>query len=170
MNAHHQDFFVIGTVENTDLAALGNYLVTSPHKIVIKLFGAGSFERPYIAALGIHSGHHMTDQPVFPGRVHALNDYQQSPAVLRVEFLLQMSQYLDAMLQQAMSFVLVLQPPGVSRIVVFQTKLVALRYTVWRRKLVCFFSEFFGFHSVAVSVAGDCLPANQRDASECGSH
>src|ERR1700719_15827 len=155
MNTHHQHFFVIRAVENADLAALGNYFVTSPHKIVIELFVAGLFERPHIAALRIHSGHHMADQPVFPRRVHSLNDHQQSPAVLRVEFLLQMPQHLDAVLQQAMSFVFVLQAPGGFRIMVFQTKLLTLGDTEWSRNLCCFFSEFFGFHGVLISVAGE---------------
>ena len=74
-----------------------------------------------------------------------------------------MSQHLDTVLQQAMSFVFVLQTAGVFRIVVFQTKLLALRDTVWRRKLCCFFSEFFGFHGVAISVAGDCVTASERE-------
>src|ERR1700692_2229698 len=149
MNAHHQDFFVVRAVENADLAAVRHYLVTSPHKIVIELFLAGLFERPHIAALRIDSGHHMTDQSVFSGRVHALNDHQHSPAVLRVEFLLQMSQRLDTVLQQAMSVLFVLHAAGVLGIVIFQTKLLALRDTVWRHELRCFFSEFFGFHGVA---------------------
>jgi hypothetical protein len=34
-----------------------------------------------------------------------------------------------------------------------------LRDSVWRRKLCCFFSEFFGFHGVMTSVAGDYVPA-----------
>jgi hypothetical protein len=133
--------------------------VTSPDKIVIEFFIAGGFKRPHIAALWVDSGHHMIDQPVFPGRVHSLNDQKHSPAVLRVEFLLEMSQHLDTVLQWAMSFVLVLQASGVFRIAVFQTKLLALRDAVWRRKLVCFFSELFGFHGVAMSVAGDCVRA-----------
>src|ERR1700731_4991465 len=90
----------------------------------------------------------MADQPVFSGRVHALNDHQHSPAVLCVKFFLQMSQHLDTVLQQAMSFAFVLHAAGIFWIVVFQTKLLALRDTVWRRELCCFFNEFFGFHGV----------------------
>src|ERR1700730_15635096 len=70
-----------------------------------------------------------------------------------------MSQHLDTVLQQPMSFVFVLQTAGVFRIVVFQTKRLALRDTEWRRNLGCFFSESLGFHGAAISVAGDCVPA-----------
>jgi hypothetical protein len=64
-----------------------------------------------------------------------------------------MSQRLDAVLHQAMSCVFVLETSSVFRIVIFQTKLFALRYAVCRRDLCCFFSEFFDFHGVAISVA-----------------
>src|SRR5204862_8177943 len=77
VNADDQNLFVMRAVEDANLAAFGQRLLTSPKEIVIELFGRRLFERHDMTALRINSAHHVLDGAVLAGRIHRLEDYQQ---------------------------------------------------------------------------------------------
>src|SRR6202167_4577033 len=91
MHPHDQHFLIIRAIEDADLTALGHHVVATPQKIMIQFFAGRRFERMNIATLRIHSGHDVLDGAVFAGRVHALKNQQQRPAILGVEFFLHLA-------------------------------------------------------------------------------
>src|SRR5580700_4213334 len=98
VDSHNQNFFVVGTIEDADLAALWDASVRPPQIIVIEFFGAWSLEGMNIATLRIYTGHDVFDHAVFAGGVHCLNHEQERPAILRTELLLQIAEQAGAIL------------------------------------------------------------------------
>src|SRR5258705_5999287 len=70
MHTHHQRFFVVASVKDSNAAALRQTFCTAPEKIVVEFFGGWNFEGGNFAALRIPSRHYMLDRAVFAGRVH----------------------------------------------------------------------------------------------------
>src|SRR4030081_3270594 len=96
VDAHHKHFLVIGTVENADVASLGPALRGSPKVVVVQFFFRRRLEGPHVHSLRIYARHDVLDRSILPGRVHALNNQQQAPTVLRRENVLEAAQFLDA--------------------------------------------------------------------------
>jgi hypothetical protein len=99
VHAHHEHFFVMGTVENADAPALRKALGGPPQEVVLELLGAGLFERVHFAALRIDAGHHVLDDTVLANRIHALEHQQHTPLAVGVETLLQLAKPGDALRQ-----------------------------------------------------------------------
>ena len=89
MHPHHQAFLVIGAVEDADAAALRQRDRAAPHEIMIEFMGRRLLERSDLATLRIDAVEHALDGAVLAGRIHALEDQQQRPAILRVKLLLE---------------------------------------------------------------------------------
>src|SRR5580700_7972041 len=119
VDSNNQNFFVVGTIEDADLAALWGASVRPPQIIVIELFGAWSLEGMNIATLRIHTGHDVFDHAVFASGIHPLNDEQQRPAILRVELLLQVTEKTNTVVDNFLALLLVLDLAGVACVVVF---------------------------------------------------
>jgi hypothetical protein len=92
--------------------------VGAPQVIVFELFRAWSFEGMNIAALRVHAGHDVLNHTIFAGGVHALEDDQQRPTILRVELFLQVAEEAGAVGDNFFSVVFVLYAAGVFRIVI----------------------------------------------------
>jgi hypothetical protein len=59
--------------------------------------GAGMLEAEDLAALRVHSGHHVPDRSVLAGRVHRLEDQQHGMAAGCVMELLECAKFLDVL-------------------------------------------------------------------------
>src|SRR5215469_12528949 len=117
VHPHDQDLLVIGAIEDTDSTALREAVRVAPEEVMTELLGRRLLEGEDLDALRIDSGHHVFDRAVLAGRVHALEDQQQRPTVLRVEQVLFLGQPFGATLQQLGRLALgQLQAAGVSRI------------------------------------------------------
>src|SRR6202041_1523301 len=69
--ADHEHLFVVGAIEDSDSAALGDALVGAPHEVVIELLDRRLLERINLASLRIDPGHHVTDDAVLDGSGHS---------------------------------------------------------------------------------------------------
>jgi hypothetical protein len=84
----HEHLFVVGAVEDADLAALRQTGDAAPEKIMIELLVGRLLEGVHLAALGVHAGHHVLDRAVLARGIHGLEDEEHGPAILRVEHVL----------------------------------------------------------------------------------
>src|SRR5579859_1581068 len=112
VHANDEYFFVVGAVEDADFSTFRNGLVSAPEVIVIEFFGARSFEGVHIAALGVDAGHDVFDDAVFASSVHRLQNNQKGPAVLRIEFFLNATEELDAVVEKFCGAFLVVKLAG----------------------------------------------------------
>lgn len=71
-----------------------------------------------VASLWVDAGHDVLDGAVFPGGVHGLKDEQQRPAVLRVKHFLEVAEAGDAVFEQTLRGVLVLDAIRVVGVVI----------------------------------------------------
>ena len=92
MDAHDEDFLVVGTVEDADLAPAGEAADATPEEIVLELGGARMLEARHLAPLGIDAAHHVLDHAVLAGAVHPLEHEQQRVSIRCVQELLQVAQ------------------------------------------------------------------------------
>src|ERR1700733_8893451 len=92
MHPHHQAFLVIGAIENADAAALRQRDRAPPHEVVVEFMGRRLLERGDFAALRIDAVKDAFYGAVLAGRVHALKDQKQRPAILCVKLLLKIAQ------------------------------------------------------------------------------
>ena len=114
MDPHHQNFFVIGAIENADRPAPRQARPRAPEKIVLQLLLARRLEAVHLASLRIDPGHHVLDDAVLAGRVHTLQHDQHCPTILRVKPLLQIREPGNAVGEHRLDVVLVDARPNVS--------------------------------------------------------
>ena len=100
MHADDQHFFVIRTIEDADMAALGQKPRGLPQEVMFQLLGAGMFEAEDLAALRIDARHHVLDGAVFAGRVHGLKNQQQRVAIVGVQQILLLAQFFDVFAEE----------------------------------------------------------------------
>ncbi len=127
---------------------------------MVEVFGRRGLERVDLAALRIHSRHHVLDRAVLAGGVDGLEHEQQRPAILRVEAILQLGDRVDAVLERLERTGLVsgVQAAAVARIDVLQAEALAVLDAVRTRETPGLFDE----------VAHDGMaPAFQASLSEC---
>ena len=96
---------------------------------MIEFFGRGRFEGKHLAALRVDSRHDVLDHAVFSSSVHGLKDQQERPAILRVQFVLQFGELLDALFQKLVGFFLGLHAGSVCRIVILEAEMLSVFYT-----------------------------------------
>jgi hypothetical protein len=127
MDAHDEDLFVVGPVEDTDPAALGHAFDVAPQEVVGKLFARRLLEWEYLAALRIDARHDVLDRAVLAGCVHRLENEQQRPGVLGVEHALLFREPLGPTLEEFGRLALVeLQAAGIARVEILQSETLAL--------------------------------------------
>jgi hypothetical protein len=107
MHPHHENLFVVRTVEDADAAALWNLRGVTPKEVVRQLFGRGLFEGADVASLRVHARHDVLDRAVLAGSLHRLEDDEHRPGILRVEDILLHGQPRGAALQQLRRLALV---------------------------------------------------------------
>ena len=127
VHADGQDFLIVRPVENADLAALRKRTRGSPQKIVLQFLGGRSLERIDLAALRIYSGHDVLDGAVFSRGVHGLQDHQNGPAILGIEFFLQFGEAGDPALERFFRVLFGLQAKRVRRIEILQAEMRSIR-------------------------------------------
>ena len=159
MNANDEDFLVVRAVENANFAAFGNDFVVAPKIVVIQFFVTGRFEGVDIAALRIHARHDVLDDAIFSCGVHALKNEQKRPPVLRVKHFLEVAEAGDAVFEQVLCGVLVLDVVPICGIVILQAKLFAFGNTVRFDDARAFLQQFVVFHG-----AGSVV--QRRDAEQ----
>src|ERR1700690_2613931 len=137
MNPDHQHFFIVRTVEDTDLASLREQSQGTPEIVVIQFLDRRRFERMHLAALRIYARHHMLNGAILAGCVHGLKDEQHAPAVLGVELVLQLGQRRDARSQKLLGLLFGVYFPGAARIKILQPELRSILDPVRLRKFAC---------------------------------
>ena len=129
MHAHDQYLFVIRSIEDADVAALGQRFEVAPQVGVIEFFRRGRFETEDLRALRVHARHDVLDDAILARRVHRLQNDEQGIVVLGVQPVLLLGQLLDAVGQQFSGLLLFDQIARVAGIIVFlQADLFAGRY------------------------------------------
>src|SRR5260370_25748372 len=117
MDSHHYDFFVMGSVEDTDPSSLRQSQGRPPKKIMSKFLFARRLERAHFAPLRIETRHHMRNNAVLAGSVHPLQNDQNRPVSVGVKAFLQLRETFNVGSQKCLSFVLIeINSPGVGRI------------------------------------------------------
>ena len=113
MHPDDEHLLVVGAVEDADPAALGQATRRAPHEVVVELLVGGRLERVHLGPLRVHPRHDVLDRAVLPGGVHALEDQEQRPAILRVELLLELAEGLDLPIETLACLVLGRDAPRV---------------------------------------------------------
>ena len=126
VNAHDEDFFVVRAIKNSDFSPLGDSFVRAPEIVVVQLFVAWRLERMDVAALRVDAGHDVFDDAVFAGRVHSLQNDQERPAILRIEFFLHAAEKFYAVVEKFRGAFLVVQFAGAGRIKILEAEVVAV--------------------------------------------
>ena len=85
MDSNDEDVFVVGAIENSEIAFFGHGRMNPPQKIVRQFLGCGALEGSHAATLRAHAGHHVADGAVLAAGVDALQYDQQSQLFHRVE-------------------------------------------------------------------------------------
>ena len=137
MNPNYQHFFVIRTVEDADVSALGHALHGAPKVIVVEFLSGRSLERIDLATLRIDPRHNMFDRTILARGVHRLEDQKHTPAVLGIEFVLQLGHVRDSCFQQFGRVLFGANIAGVTRIEIFQADFLAIVYAIWFGQLAC---------------------------------
>ena len=70
----HQNFFVVGTIKNANMASARHVVMVAPHKVVVQFFVRWLFERLYAAALRAEARHHVFNCAVFACRIARLEN------------------------------------------------------------------------------------------------
>ena len=118
----------------------------SPEIIVVQLFIARRLKGVNVTSLRIHAGHDVLDHAILASGVHSLEDDQDRPAILRIEFLLQVVEHAFARIEYTLRVLFVFHPGRGSGIPVFQSKLLSLRNAKGFRQSRGLFDEFVVFH------------------------
>jgi hypothetical protein len=105
-----QHLFVIGTVEDADMAAFGQVAGGAPEEIVLEFRRARVAEAEHPATLRVYPAHDVLDDPVLAGRVHRLEDEQHGVSVVGVEPALQLVHRLAVLGQHRA--ILIVRPVG----------------------------------------------------------
>ena len=110
---------------------------------MIEVFGRRGLERVDLAALRIHSRHHVLDRAVLAGGVDGLEHEQQRPAILRVEAILQVGDRVGAEPERLERTGLVsgVQAAAVAGIDVLQAEALAVFDAVGARETPGLFDE-----------------------------
>src|SRR5439155_15910766 len=114
-----------------DVSTLGHTLHGAPKIVVIEFLGGRSLERINLATLRIDPRHNMFDRAIFARSVHRLEDQKHTPAVLGIEFVLQLGHVGDALFQQFGRMLFGANIAGVAGIEIFQADFLAIVYTIW---------------------------------------
>ena len=85
MDPHHQHLFVVGTVEDADVAAFGQLAIGPPQEVVAEFVLGWRLEAEDLAAFRVDARHHVLDGAVFAGRIHGLQDQQQGVGVRGIQ-------------------------------------------------------------------------------------
>ena len=116
VDADDEHLFVVGAVEDPDLAAGRKVLRVAPEVVVVELLGRGHLEAVHGDALRVDAAHHVTDRPVLAGGVERLEDDQHAVGPLGVEARLVLGEHADALREQLAALLLrfeALLVPGV---------------------------------------------------------
>ena len=99
----------------------------SPQKIVLQFLGGRSLERIDLATLRIYAGHDVLDGAVFSRGVHGLQDQQDGPAILGIEFFLQPGETRDPALERFFRVLFGFHAERFPRIEILQAEMRSIR-------------------------------------------
>ena len=83
VHAHDQNIFVMGAIEDRDLAPLWHLRLNTPQKIVRQFLLGGFFEIGDVATVGIHRTDNVLDHAVLAAGVKRLQADEQRALSLR---------------------------------------------------------------------------------------
>jgi hypothetical protein len=127
----------------------------SPKVFVVQLFIAWRLEGVNLTSLWVHAGHNVLDHAILSGGVQTLEDHQDGPAVLRVEFFLQMVEHAFACIEYLLRVLLTFDAGRVSGVPILQTKLFTPGYTKRCCEARGLFDELVAIHGFG-SVVQTC--------------
>ena len=107
MDAHDDDFLVVGAVEDPDLSASRQLLLVTPQVVVVELLAGRDAEPVHDDALRVHAAHHVPDGAVLAAGVQGLQHQQDAVGVLGREARLVVVEHLHARREQALAVLLV---------------------------------------------------------------
>ena len=110
MDAHDEHLFVVGSVEDPDLAARRQPLLVAAQVVLAALAGRGDLEALDPHALRVHAAHHVADRPVLARGVERLQHHDDTGRRLRRQPLLVLRQQRNAVVQQPDAVLLPLDP------------------------------------------------------------
>lgn len=93
MNARHDDVFILRTVKNADISALRQGFIDAPHVIMILLLTCRLFEGDDLHAARIEARKDMIHRTVLAGRIHRLQDDDETVGILSIELFLKHLQF-----------------------------------------------------------------------------
>ena len=105
MDPYHEDFFVMGSIEDTDPSSFRQSQGRPPKKIMSKFLFARRLERAHFATLWIETRHHMRDDAILAGSVHPLQHDQNRPMSVGVEAFLQLRETFDVGSEKSLGFI-----------------------------------------------------------------
>src|SRR5512138_955704 len=142
MNPHHQDFLIIGAVEDAESTAFRQVFITAPEEIVIQFLRRRGFKRSDLASLWIYSGEDMLDSAILACSIHSLEDQQHAPFVVGIKLFLHLPELDDTFLKHFFQgfFITFTEFTGIFRVEVLQLKVFTIIYTIWPDE----FSDSFG--------------------------
>jgi hypothetical protein len=100
MHANHQNFFVIGAIEDADPSPLGEAYVGAPEEVMFQLVLAGLLEARNFASRWIDAGHDVGNRSVFARRIHTLEYQQQGIAAAGIVKPLQLAQLFLVLIEE----------------------------------------------------------------------
>ena len=102
---------------------------------MLLLFAGRRLEGIRLAPHRIHARHDMFDDAIFARCVHALEDKQERPLILRVKFVLQVGKLLKTLLQGRCGVLLRSNASSIGGIEILSPEMFAMLYAVGLRQL-----------------------------------
>src|SRR5215475_12437611 len=72
MYANCKSLFIVTAIEDTDAAAFGQALQTTPQVVVVQVFARRRFKGIDLTSLRVDTRHNVLDRSVLAGRIHGL--------------------------------------------------------------------------------------------------
>ena len=135
---------------------------------MVQLFVAGRLERVNVTTLWVDAGHNVLDHAILAGGIHGLKDDQDGPAILGVEFLLQVVEDAFAGFEYLLSVLLALDASGAGGVPILQAKFLSLSDAERFRKVRGQFDEFVMIHDSGSVVQSGCLEQRTKSPAERG--
>jgi len=95
MDLDDKDFFIIGAIENGDIAAFGQMLMAAPEIVMVQLLGRRHLEWCDFNPLGIEAAHDMLDGPILAGSVHGLQNNEHPEFIVGIKDILELDEGLN---------------------------------------------------------------------------
>ena len=128
MDAHDKHIFIVGAIEDADIAIFGDRFVNAPEKVMREVFLRWLFEGRDVATLGVYSRHDVSNRAVLARGIERLQDDEQGALLLGVKEILQLFEIIEIFYKSRFHIVALITEQGLTGIVVRKFDLLARRY------------------------------------------